>query len=132
LSGRDGHAIGDSIPGLSVIIEPQGTNVDMTYPQEPTGQYQGPHARQPGPVKKRVRVLTWVILAINALFLIWLVSETVYIRNTTCDHADLSCDPAKAVGGGVGTIMIITLWVAADVILGIIWLVTRKKKPTIG
>ena len=63
----------------------------------------------------------------------WLIAESAYIRNTTCDHADLSCDPATAVGGGgVGTIMIITLWLAADVVLGIIWLVTRKKGPTIG
>ena len=81
---------------------------------------------------RRVRVVTWVSLAINASFLIWLVAETVSIRSTTCDHADLSCDPAKATGGGVGTIMIITLWVAADVILGVIWLATRRKKPSIG
>ena len=84
------------------------------------------------PVKRKVRVLTWVILAVNAVFLVWLIAETIHIRNTTCDHADLSCDPPKAVGGGVGTIMIITLWFAADVILGLGWLLTlRKKQPAI-
>jgi hypothetical protein len=85
------------------------------------------------PVKRKVRVFTWVILVVNALFLVWLIAETIHIRNTTCDHADLSCDPAKAVGGGVGTIMIITLWIAAGVVLGVPWLLTlRKKQPEIG
>ena len=42
-----------------------------------------------------------------------------------------SCDAAKAIGGGIGALLIIFLWVAVDVILGVIWLVTRKKEPTV-
>ena len=107
----------------------------MTYPQQPSGQYQGPqptYVQQPQPVKKKVRVFTWIILAINALFLIWLVSGIVSVSNSTCDNlSQQSCDSAKAVGGGIGAILIIFLWVAVDVILGIIWLVTRKKESTI-
>jgi hypothetical protein len=34
-----------------------------------------------------------------------------------------------ALGAGIGAFIIIALWAFVDVILGIIWLVTRKKEP---
>jgi hypothetical protein len=51
----------------------------------------------------------------------------------TCDPglSQQSCDAAKAIGGGIGALLIVFLWVAADVILGIIWLVTRKREPQV-
>ncbi len=88
----------------------------------------------PQPVKKRkVRIFTWIILAINALFAAWLILGVISVSNNTCDPSlsQQSCDAAKAVGGGIGALLIVFLWVAADVILGIIWLVTRKREPQV-
>ena len=83
------------------------------------------------PRKRKVRVFTWIILAINVLFAIWLISGIVGVSNSECtgNLSQESCDAAKSIGGGIGALLIVFLWMAADVILGIIWLVTRKREP---
>ncbi len=103
----------------------------MATPQQPPV-----YGQQPGPMvekKRKIRFFTWFILALNALFLVWLIFGISGVANGTCDAAmsQEACNAAKAIGGGIGALLIIFIWVAADVILGIIWLVTRKKQPTI-
>jgi hypothetical protein len=75
------------------------------------------------PSKKKRHIFRWVFLAIQALFLIWII--------TGASAAAESCPPGQedacAVGGGIGVIMIIFLWMAVDVILGIGYLIFRKK-----
>ena len=101
---------------------PGGLNYPSGYVQQ-----------QAPPAKKKVRVFTWIIVAINLLFLVWMIFGIAGVANSSCQAGmtQQNCDAAKAIGGGVGAILIIFLWVAADIILGIIWLVTRKKAPTI-
>ena|SRR5664279_3861147 len=110
----------------------------MTGQQQPSGAFDPRQSQvyvqqQPAPVKKKkVRVFTWIILAINLLFLIWLIAGITSVSTAKCDGlTQQNCDAAKAIGGGIGSLLVIFLWVAADVILGIIWLVTRKKEPTV-
>lgn len=67
----------------------------------------------------RFRIFTWVILAVNALFLIWIIEGIATRPSPT--------DTAANVGTAIGVGLIIGLWVAADVILGILWLVTKPK-----
>ena len=78
----------------------------------------------------RFRVFTWIILAINVIFLIWIIAGTSSAAKN-CDgkvgDALSACQAGTAVGAGIGAALIIFLWVAADVILGIIWLITRPK-----
>ena len=83
------------------------------------------------PRKRKVRIFTWIILAINVIFAAWLIGGMVSVSNSTCEGnlSQSACDGAKAIGGGIGALLIIFLWVAADIILGIIWLVTRKREP---
>lgn len=50
------------------------------------------------------RFFTWVILAVNALFPIWIIAGL-------SGSADTS----------------VALWAATDVILGVLWLITRRK-----
>jgi hypothetical protein len=79
-----------------------------------------------------------VILGVNVLFLVWLVtgvggaaSEVQDCEALVGQAKDL-CEAENAgtaVGAGVGAFLIIALWAFVDVILGIIWLVTRKKEP---
>lgn len=77
----------------------------------------------------RLRVFTWIILAINALFLVWIIAGIVG-RPAAADCGTLSaelCDTAGQVGTVIGVGLIVGLWVTTDVILGILWLITQRK-----
>jgi hypothetical protein len=78
----------------------------------------------------RFRVFTWIILAINVLFLIWIIGGASSAADN-CDgqvgDALEACQAGTAVGAGIGVALIIGLWVAVDLILGILWLITRRK-----
>lgn len=81
------------------------------------------------------RKFTWFILIVNVLFLIWLItgvssaSGEIQDCSTLAAQAKSTCEAGNAgtaVGTGLGVGIIILLWVMVDIILGIIWLVTRS------
>lgn len=92
------------------------------------------------------RPFTWVILVINVLFLVWVIAgaSTIGESQTAQDREDCQefvptlfdtvedClaanEGAEAVGAGIGITMIIVLWVIVDLILGVLWLITNRKK----
>lgn len=85
------------------------------------------------------RPFTWIILVINALFLIWVISAISGGTNAVSDcstlvgNAKSNCEAENvgtAVGTGIGTAIIFVFWVIVDVILGVLWLVTRPKDKT--
>lgn len=67
----------------------------------------------------RFRIFTWVILAVNVIFLIWIIDGIATRPDPTSAAAN--------VGTAIGVGLVIGLWVAADVILGILWLITKPK-----
>jgi hypothetical protein len=73
---------------------------------------------------RKFRIFTWVILAVNVLFLVWIITG---ISGNASDPACTANATACQVGTGIGALLIVFLWVAADVILGILWLVTKPK-----
>lgn len=83
------------------------------------------------PVKKKRHIFRWVFLAIQALFLIWIISGVGDAANN-CDGevgtALEACQAGTAIGAGIGVAMVIFLWVAVDVILGITYLIVRRKR----
>jgi hypothetical protein len=78
--------------------------------------------------KKRKRIFMWFFLAVQALFLIWLITGLVKTGN---QHAVGSAAVAgKDIGTTIGVGLVIGLWVAVDVILGVsrlIVLTARKR-----
>ncbi len=77
------------------------------------------------------RPLTWVILGWNALMAVWLVTGTLSAANdtnTSCvgEFAD-SCRSGAAIGMGIGIFLILGVAAFGDVILGVVWLVTRRQ-----
>jgi len=79
---------------------------------------------------EKKRVFTWVILVVNILFLLWIVSGLTSASNNCSGMigSDLdTCQGATAVGAGIGVIVIVFFWALVDVILGVLWLVTRPK-----
>lgn len=77
------------------------------------------------------RPLTWVILAMNCVFLAWTIF-VIHAASTNCNGQTgpnaQACHAGTAIGAGVGVGIIIFLWVAVDVILGIIFLVTNRNQ----
>lgn len=91
----------------------------------------GPAVPTPPP-KKRKRIFMWFFLAVQAIFLIWIIvganssgsSVAKSCKNLT-GQALQTCQDASHAGTGIGIALVIILWVIVDVILVIIWAVVR-------
>jgi Protein of unknown function (DUF2510) len=120
---------------------PQGTPPSGQQPQPPNGHRQ--HSSRKAPRKRR-RVFLWVFLAIQALFIIWIIfglHSAAGSSNPAADAARYCANgqwyplfksqadctqhyggalaDAKDAGTAIGVGLVIALWVAVDVILGI-------------
>lgn len=73
------------------------------------------HPATDPPVKKR-RVFLWFFLAVQALFVLWLVVGL----STANPQGD-----AEEVGTAIGAGIIVAVWVAVDFILGLTYLIYR-------
>ncbi len=78
--------------------------------------------------KPRRRVFLWVFLTIQALFLAWVLfgvgaraGDPPYCDGLEADF----CNSAETVGTTLGVVLMIFLWLAVDVILGISYLIYR-------
>ncbi|MFJ7102483.1 MULTISPECIES: hypothetical protein [Streptomyces] len=106
---------------------PQAPPPGTGYQQAPAGSGPPP---QPPPRKKH-RVFLWIFLAIQVVFLIWVIwgiaqggGTPEQCRGRTGDDLDL-CDSASDAGTAIGVGLVIALWAAVDVILGITYGIYR-------
>jgi hypothetical protein len=84
------------------------------------------------------RKMTWVILIVNLLFLIWVISGIAGGGDAGADCVreaqnnefltKADCEAAAGAGTAIGVGIVIFLWALVDVILGVVWLVTNRKK----
>lgn len=79
------------------------------------------------------RKMTWVVLAFNALMLLWIiVGVASATHNPHCAQTGLigakACQDAADTGAGIGAAIIVVLWALGDIILGVIWMVTRGRE----
>ncbi len=83
--------------------------------------------------KTKMRKFTWVILVINVLFLIWVISGLASGGDTSaCGSLSAAdCETAQGVGKGIGVALIFVFWAVVDVILGVLWLITNRRKPEV-
>ncbi|WP_411104171.1 hypothetical protein [Streptomyces sp. cmx-4-9] len=102
-------------------------------------------SRPPAPAarKRRLRrphwrLLTWVVLLFNAVMLLWLVVGLAgasdageECRDETADLSE-ACRLGNDIGTALGAGLIIFLWMAGAVILGVVWLVTNSRKRPPG
>lgn len=90
----------------------------------PSGWPAAPQA----PVRKRRHIFRWVFLAIQVLFLVWIISG-VTATGPDCgpNLSPEACQAAQGIGTGIGVALIIGLWIAVDLILGITYLIFRKR-----
>lgn len=85
-------------------------------------------AQQQAPVKTKRHIFRWVFLAIQVLFLVWIITG-VTAEGPACapNLSAEACQAAQGIGTGIGVALIIGLWIAVDLILGITYLIFRKR-----
>jgi hypothetical protein len=77
------------------------------------------------------RKFTYVILAFNVLMLVWVIAGIASSSGNATDCGSLSqetCNAAEDVGTGIAVFGVVVLWALVDVILGVVWMVTRGSK----
>ena len=98
----------------------------QAVPTAPEGYQMVPVAP---PAKKGLRKFSWFILAVNVLFLVWIIVGASSAKPANCGSLSAAdCTTATQVGTGIGVVLIIVLWAVVDVILGVIWLITRPRQ----
>jgi predicted nucleic acid-binding Zn ribbon protein len=76
------------------------------------------------------RPFTWVILALQLPFAIWLVVVLASSDTTTCPKDEEFCHVGEAFGMAIGVVFILLIWALVDVILGVSWVVTNDNLRT--
>jgi hypothetical protein len=75
--------------------------------------------------------MTWLVLAFNLLMLIWVIAGGAsHVHNHCAGLTDQDCRAAGNAGKAIGVGLLIALWAAGDVILGVVFLVTRPRERT--
>jgi hypothetical protein len=95
----------------------------------------------PPPPKRKVRVFTWIIVGVNVLFLL----ATIFALSSGSGAAEQTCagqtfdevftkqdcldaaNAGAAIGSGILVFGLLVVWALVDVILGVLWMVTRKR-----
>ncbi|PJE97679.1 hypothetical protein CUT44_11130 [Streptomyces carminius] len=116
---------------------PGGSGVPAPPAQPPLWNGPPPEYAPTRPARKRHRVFFWFFLAVQALFLVWIITGIAGNSGTPAGCAGLTgkelelCEGAGDVGTAIGVGLIIALWVAVDVILGLTYLVYRlaRRQP---
>ncbi|WP_192582613.1 hypothetical protein [Streptomyces triticiradicis] len=90
-----------------------------------------PPAGPPAPPKKRHRVFFWFFLAVQILFLVWVIAGVASGNGTDESCSGLTgdslktCQDAGDVGTTIGVGLIVAFWVAADFILALTYVIYR-------
>ncbi|MFG2822506.1 hypothetical protein ACGFX4_24110 [Kitasatospora sp. NPDC048365] len=99
----------------------------MNNPNHPDWTLTEERPAQP-PERKKRRVFWWVFLAIQLLFLAWVMAGCASSAGTPTDCESLdpaTCNDVESVGTAIGVGVVIALWVAVDVIVGATYAVYR-------
>jgi Protein of unknown function (DUF2510) len=136
-------------PGYGIDQPPQEYRPDYGIEQAPRENGHTPAHHGQSPRRKRRRVFMWVFLAVQALFVLWLVVglATTHTGATPAQIAQLcgkgqwqglfqsyhdcvvhgghGLQEAGNLGKGIGIALIIVLWAVVDIILGITYGVYR-------
>jgi hypothetical protein len=113
---------------------PSGQQSGQGWQQpSPPGQGWSTYGQPPQPrPRKRRRVFMWVILGINALFLIAVIA-TLNIssgcQGMTGDELS-ACQAGEGIGKGAVFLFLLFVWALVDIVLGVIFMVTRGRAGT--
>lgn len=72
-------------------------------------------------------ILKWAFILFNILMIVWLVSYFGTIGEALDSSTSEAQKTGTAIGGTMGTGMLLSIWVIGDIILGLFVLFTRPK-----
>jgi hypothetical protein len=84
--------------------------------------------------RKKKRVFLWFFLAVQALFLVWIISGAMAASGTSTDCANdtvlstSTCNDAEDIGTGIGVFLVVVFWMMTDFLLAVIYGVYRLAK----
>ena len=74
------------------------------------------------------KLCKWSFIGFNILMLIWFVTGIGGASKQVAEAGSEAEQAGAAIGTGLGAMMIIFIWVAGTIVLGIFTLLTRAKK----
>ncbi|WP_179500011.1 hypothetical protein [Streptomyces sp. WZ.A104] len=83
------------------------------------------------PSRRKHRVFFWCFLAVQILFIVWIVTGIAAVSGTPAECQGLTgndlqlCKDARDVGAAIGVGFIVGLWVAVDFILALTYSIHR-------
>ena len=92
-------------------------------PQQPPAATYGMPA--PAKPRKKHRVFLWFFLAVQAIFIIWLISAGVSTDHSVTHCTGVDCKGATEAGSAIGIGLVVVFWMVVDVILGVTYGVYR-------
>lgn len=93
-----------------------------SYPAQPTT------AAVPEKPKKKRRIFLWVFLAVQVLFIIWIIAGLSGASGDAADCGSLSqadCNAAEDIGTGIGVALVVGFWLAVDFLMAVTYGVYR-------
>jgi hypothetical protein len=105
--------------------------VAQVVTQVPPGYGPQQSAQTQPPAPKKKRVFMWFFLAIQVLFILWIITGLQSAGSTPSDCGSLSqeaCNTAQNVGTGIGAFLVIVLWCITDFLLAVVYGVYRLAK----
>jgi hypothetical protein len=83
------------------------------------------------PPKKKRRIFMWFFLAVQAIFIIWIIAGIASGSGQPSDCGTLdakTCNAASDIGTGIGVALVFGFWVVVDFLLAVIYGVYRLAK----
>jgi hypothetical protein len=107
-------------PPMTPVPRPEPPRTVQPAANSPTGNLARPSHRTGW------RKMTWVILLWNLLMVAWIITGLATNHGNCNGLSQQACSAAHDIGGGIAAGLIAAVWVAGDVILLILWLVTNQ------
>ena len=82
----------------------------------------------PTPHKKKRRIFMWVFLAVQVLFIVWIIAGLGGNAGKATDCGSLdqdTCETAEDVGASIGIFLVVILWMIVDFLMGVGYAVYR-------
>lgn len=102
----------------------------MTY--NPHAKWTPPPTAPPEPEpKKPRRWFLWTFLAVQVLFILWILTGVDATREAgeNCQGLDAqTCHDAATAGAAIGLGIVLAVWAAVDIILGVTYAIVRLNR----
>jgi hypothetical protein len=87
-----------------------------------------PYPPRPAPPRKRRRVFMWFFIAVQVIFLVWIIVGVATAPGDPVCEVNADCQSEIDGAAAIGVGMILVLWTAVDLILGIIHIIIRASR----